>query len=202
MYARFKLFNSHIDLSHQYWNSLIKQGDTVIDATCGNGHDTLVLANLALTTTSGTLFALDVQPAAIESCKELLMNKLPKNIYNKIQFLQGCHSKFPEELTEGTVKVVVYNLGYLPGGNKSKTTTAQTTLQSLRAAQSLVQEGGLISITCYPGHEAGRIEEKEIIEYTSTLDPKTWSCCHHHWTNRRKSPSLLIIQKRSNSTTT
>ena len=76
------------------------------------------------------------------------------------------------------------------------TTTADTTLKSIKKAQNFIQDGGLISITCYPGHTAGMEEEEEIIQYTSSLDPKTWSCCHHRWTNRRNAPSLLLIQKR------
>ena len=196
MYARYNLFHSHIDLSHKHWKTLIKPGDTVIDATCGNGHDTLVLAKLALTAKSGALFALDLQPVAIGSCRQMLINKLPKGVFNKINFCEGCHSKFPDELQFQSVKMIAYNLGYLPGGDKSMTTTADTTLKSIKEAQNLIQDGGLISITCYPGHTAGMEEEEEIIKFTSSLDPKTWSCCHHRWTNRRIAPSLLLIQKR------
>jgi Putative rRNA methylase len=196
MYARYNLFHSHIDLSHTHWKVLIKPGDTVVDATCGNGHDTLVLAKLALTEKSGTLFAIDLQPEAIESCRQMLINKIPKNHFNRILFCEGCHSKFPSEIHTHSVKLIAYNLGYLPGGDKNKTTKAETTLQSVVQGMDLIQDGGLISLTCYPGHKAGIEEEEGILQFASKLDPKMWSCCHHRWLNRRNAPSLLLMQKR------
>lgn len=196
MYARYNLFHSHIDLSHKHWKALIKPGDTVVDATCGNGHDTLVLAKLALTDETGNVFAMDLQPVAIESCRQMLVNKIPKIHFDRIHFFEGCHSKFPKGIQPQSVKLIAYNLGYLPGGDKNKTTTAETTLKSVAQAMDLIQDGGLISITCYPGHQAGLEEELEILQFSTKLDPRIWSCCHHRWMNRRAAPSLLLIQKR------
>ncbi|MFQ5730150.1 MAG: class I SAM-dependent methyltransferase [Waddliaceae bacterium] len=196
MHERFSLFHSHIDLAHKHWKSLVRPGDTVIDATCGNGHDTLFLAGLALTPKTGSLYALDLQPIAIESCRELLLNNLPRDVFEKIHFIEGCHSILPKGILPESTKLIAYNLGYLPGGDKTKTTRAKTTLKSLRQAQVIIQAGGVISVTCYPGHPEGKEEEKAILEYAETLDPKRWSCCHHSWINRKKAPSLLFIQKR------
>ncbi len=70
--ARFPLFQSHLDLAHDYWRRIVRPGDTVIDATCGNGADTLMLAKLALTESSGHLYALDIQESAIEETKQRL----------------------------------------------------------------------------------------------------------------------------------
>jgi len=196
MFERYPLFHSHIDLAHKHWRSLIKQGDTVIDATCGNGHDTLVLAQIALSSESGKLFACDVQKEAIDSAEQMLLGKLGRDIMSKIQFVQGCHSTFPKVIRPNSVKLVAYNLGYLPGGDKSRTTTAETTLTSIKNAQELILDGGLISVTCYPGHAEGKREEEKILDYSTTLDPKQWSCCSHRWSNRKNAPSLLLIQKR------
>lgn len=196
MYARYSLFHSHIDLAHKHWRSLIMPGDLVVDATCGNGHDTLVLAELALAHRAGKLYALDVQPIAIETCKQMLSNRLPRELYEKIRFVQGCHSVFPEEIRPQTVRLVAYNLGYLPGGDKNKTTKSETTLKSIQESQTLLQNGGVVSITCYPGHPEGEEEEQKILDFASSLDPKQWSCCHHRWMNRKNSPTLLLIQKR------
>lgn len=196
MYERYPLFHSHIDLAHKHWKSLVKQGDTVIDATCGNGHDTLVLAQLTLTSNAGQLFALDLQQEAIDASKQMLLGRLGRDIYDKIHFVQGCHSRFPDEVAPHSVKLIAYNLGYLPGGDKSKTTQTETTLESIKQAQELIQDGGLISITCYPGHEEGKREEDHIMDFSTKLDPKKWSCCYHRWSNRTNAPSLLLIQKR------
>lgn len=196
MYERYPLFHSHIDLAHKHWKSLIEHGDTVIDATCGNGHDTLVLAKLALTSNAGQLFALDLQQEAINATNEMLLSKLSREIYERIYFIQGCHSRFPDNVAPNSVKLIAYNLGYLPGGDKSKTTQTETTLESIQQAQKLILDGGLISITCYPGHEEGKREEEQILNFSTKLDPKKWSCCHHRWSNRSNAPSLLLIQKR------
>ena len=195
MYHRYPLFHSHIDLAHKYWETLVKPGDLVIDATCGNGHDTLVLAELALTPNAGKLYACDIQQEAITSSEQLLLEKLGRDIVERIQFVHGCHSRFPNEILPASVRLVTYNLGYLPGGNKSKTTQTETTLESIKSAQEVIQDGGLISITCYPGHSEGKREEKQILDFSTKLDPKQWSCCSHRWTNRTNAPSLLLIQK-------
>jgi len=196
MSRQYPLYQSHIDLAHQHLESIIKPGDTVIDATCGNGHDTLVLAKLALTSDSGKIFAIDRQADAIESTKQLLTKQLSRAVINRIEFSQRCHSTFPEHLTPRSVNVFQYNLGYLPGGNKAITTTVETTLQSIRNAMQLLQAGGLILITCYPGHAEGMREEEAIIKLCSSFDPKIWSCSHYRWMNRSKAPSLVLIQKK------
>ena len=192
----FPLFQSHIDMAHAYWKSLILSGDTVIDATCGNGHDTLTLANLALSQEKGgKLIAIDTQQQAIESTRERLNVHLDPNFIPLIHLLHQCHSSFPAEIFPETVKLIVYNLGYLPGSDKSKTTSSNTTLQSILAALPLLTSGGALSITCYPGHPEGKIEEEIILGFAATLNPMQWSTCVHRWINRREAPSLLIIQK-------
>lgn len=196
MYSRYPLFRSHIDLAHKYWKELIKKGDAVIDATCGNGHDTLVLSQLALTPSCGSLTAFDIQKTAIESSQEFLCHHLSKAIFEKIRFIHGCHSEFPLDIPLNSIKLIVYNLGYLPGGNKLKTTITETTLKSLNSALSLIKEGGAISITCYPGHLEGAVEEKHVIEFSSHLEPREWNCCHHRWMNKTQAPSLILIQKK------
>lgn len=181
----YPLFQSHIDLAHSYWERLVLPNNTIIDATCGNGHDTLFLASL----NPGTLYACDIQEKAISTTKE----KLGEHHQN-VKFVLGCHSSFPEKIEEGSVKLIVYNLGYLPGGDKAFTTELESTLESIKSARDLIAPGGAISITCYPGHPEGAKEEEKLLEECSKLDPKKWNCCHHRWLNRKNSPSLLFLQ--------
>lgn len=200
----FPLFQTPLDLAHAYWerilnletDSRIKPGTSVIDATCGNGHDTLFLAKTMLNQKSHqTLIAIDKQQQAIENTQILLKKEFSEKKLTRIYFHQRCHSSFPPDITQGSVSLVVYNLGYLPGGNKQLTTESSTTLQSLKAALHLINSGGAISLTCYPGHPAGQLEEELLLDFTATLDPHLWSCCYHRWTNRQNAPSLLFIQK-------
>lgn len=188
MLSQFPLFQSHLDLAHTLWKKVILPGDIVIDATCGNGNDTLVLAKIL---EQGTLYAIDIQKKALEIAKQKLETE------NHIRWIHACHSKFPQEITHA--KLIVYNLGYLPGGRKEVTTQTETTLMSIQNGLKLLVDGGCMSITCYPGHPEGAKEEENILAFASQLDPKTWSCCHHRWINRNQSPSLLWIQKANSS---
>jgi tRNA1(Val) A37 N6-methylase TrmN6 len=192
----YPLFNKHLDLSKQYFEKLLKFGDIAIDATCGNGHDTLFVAERILTENAGILYTLDIQNQALKSAKALLSEHLLKFQLERVHFLNMSHETFPENITSSSVKLIVYNLGYLPGGDKSITTLGETTIKSIQKSMDLVSTKGAISITCYPGHPAGKIEEEQILEFAASLDYKTWNCCHHRFINREKSASLLILQKR------
>lgn len=194
MKSTYPLFQSHLDLAHHYWTTCVNIGDIVIDATCGNGHDTLKLCQLALSLDKGKVYAFDIQREATQSTSQILDN-LDLNLKKRVVIQQQCHSSFPKEILPGTVKLIVYNLGYLPGGLKEKTTEVATTLKSLEQALPLLQKGGVLSVTCYPGHEEGGKEQEKILDFVSTLSPKEWSCCHHVWLNRHKAPSLILVQK-------
>ena len=191
----YPLFNKHLDLSKQYFEKLLKPGDIAIDATCGNGHDTLYMASRILTENSGTLYTLDIQKEALESAIMLLKESIPDSHFKRIHFLEMSHETFPSEIAKNSVKLIIYNLGYLPGGDKAITTMSHTTLKSIKNSMEMISFEGAISITCYPGHPAGKIEEDLILEFVSNLDHRAWNCCHHRFVNREKGPSLLILQK-------
>jgi SAM-dependent methyltransferase len=195
MRNHYPLFQSHLDLAHHYWSKLLLPGDIAVDATCGNGQDTLKLASLILTAEKGQLYACDIQKNAVEATRLYLEQQLDSSLLMKVRFILGCHSTFPSEIEPQTVKLFVYNLGYLPGGNKNLTTSTQTTLQSIQHAQILLKAGGMICLTCYPGHAEGAKEEKAILNFAASLSPYEWSVCHHQWLNRQKAPSLLLLQK-------
>lgn len=197
----FPLFQSHLDLSHHYWHNHLRSGDSALDATCGNGHDTLVLARLLFPATpsaarKGQLHILDVQPEALVATQKRLTEALPPSAHTQLHFHLQCHSSFPPAILPATLNLIVYNLGYLPGGNKQRTTRVTTTLLSLQAALPLLKEGGCISLTAYPGHPEGKEEEEALMQFCTTLPPQEWNICHHRFCNRRHSPSLFLIQYR------
>lgn len=195
--SQFQLFQTPLDLTQAYWKQLLKLGDFVIDATCGNGHDTLYLASLVLDVSrKGCVVALDTQKQAIENTRIHLKSNFSEDLEG-IEFYHQCHSSFPPHLGKESIALIVYNLGYLPGGDKKHTTFSSTTLLSLMAAMPLISPGGAISITCYPGHEAGKPEEEIALDFAASLDPAKWSSCHHRWLNRKNGPSLILIQKSS-----
>jgi hypothetical protein len=195
MRPKFSLFQSHLDLAHDLWARCIFPGDTVVDATLGNGYDSLFLSKLALKDDSGKFYAFDIQKKAHIASQERLKAELSPSKYSRISFHEICHSRIGEVVPANSAKLIVYNLGYLPGEDKSLTTQSESTLLSLTSSLSLISPGGLISITCYPGHEAGLIEEERLVAFCAELDPKVWNVSSHRFLNRRLHPHLLLLQK-------
>jgi tRNA G37 N-methylase Trm5 len=187
------LLRTHLTVAHHYWKLLVKPGDTVIDATCGNGHDALYMAQLALMENSGAVFGFDIQAEAIEKTRLHLQANLPEAFFNRVTLFHRSHNSFPEEILPKSVKLIVYNLGYLPGGDKTITTLTESSLESIKQAQELLSEDGVISVTCYPGHPEGKIEEEAIFKYASSLNPRAWTCVQHNWINRQQAPRLLML---------
>ncbi len=175
---------NHLSFNHFIWKQHLKKDSIAIDATCGNGLDSLFLAPLVT-----KLHVLDIQEEALNKTKKLL------NDFSNVSYLLQCHSTFPKEIIPKTPSLIVYNLGYLPGGNKSITTKSSTTLQSIENALNIIHPDGLISITLYPGHEEGKKEEVVILDFVKGLDKKLWTVSHHEWINRRLAPSSLLIQR-------
>ena len=186
-------FSPHLELAHTYWKGHLRPGDSAIDATCGNGHDLAILANILLEDPSSFLIGLDLQAAALEKSSLLLQKELSKPSFQKVLLHRLCHSKIKEIPLPHPPRLIVYNLGYLPGGDKSVTTQTETTLSSLNAAISILANDGALSIMCYPGHPEGEREEKAILAWAQALDPKRWQVSHHRWLNRPASPSLIWI---------
>jgi hypothetical protein len=175
-----KTFSPHLAFTKELWIKHLKKEDLVIDATCGNGHDTKFLSTLS------DVIALDIQDKAIESAK----SQAPNVTYHLM-----CHSKIDELILTKAPHLVVYNLGYLPGADKNLTTMVTTTLQSIEKSLKLIDSNGAICITCYPGHEEGFVEEKALIAFCENLDSVKWQVLHYRWLNRHRSPSVLWIEK-------
>ena len=180
-----------LQLSHHFWANLLGQTDTVIDATCGNGKDTLKLAELV---PEGQIYSLDIQKEALAETEQLLKNHLNAAQREKIFLLHQSHVTFPPL---NSVKLIVYNLGYLPKGDKSITTLTQTTLASVTQALELIVAGGAVSIVCYPGHAEGATEEKSLVAFASALSQERFTVFFHQHINRKSSPSFLWIVKKS-----
>ncbi|EKE08506.1 MAG: hypothetical protein ACD_17C00133G0004 [uncultured bacterium] len=175
---------NHLELTKQYWKTLLHPSDLAIDATCGNGHDTLFLSELS------SVISLDIQEAAIRNTEALLASKGKKATLYRLN-----HADIDSLSLPHSPRLIVYNLGYLPGGDKSLTTLLGTTLISVEKAKTMLAEDGALSITCYPGHKEGAIEEKALCNWAEKLSYKEWRVCHHRWINRTNAPSILWIEK-------
>lgn len=203
----FPLFQNHIDFAHLFWKNFLEQRSSmglksiVVDATMGNGHDTLFLAsNMSLSHTESRLFALDINKNAVRiTHNRLITNELEKMISSeKITLLTMCHSLIDQIPLIQPIHLTVYNLGYLPGDlHKNETTKQETTLLSIEKSIALTAPGGVISITCYPGHEEGEQELSIILQAIENkkLPVDNWNTSCHLWKNRPKTPVLILLQK-------
>ncbi len=127
-------------------------GSIAIDATCGNGFDTLFLAEQVGRT--GVVYGVDIQERSIETVRK----KLQERGAPQCRLLVGSHERLStmvEPDHAGLVSVVMFNLGYLPLGDKSIVTKPDTTLTGLKQAFELIRTGGFISVLAYPGHVGG-----------------------------------------------
>ncbi len=187
---------SVVSLSHLLWKSILFPGAYAIDATCGNGHDTLFLAQLALSGKGGKVVGLDIQKEAIEQTSQRLKEGLSNEALLKIELHKCCHSEIDQKCP-AEADFIVYNLGYLPGTDKELTTQSQTTLISLAKSLNLLKKGGYLSITCYPGHLEGHKEAQDVLNWAKNLN-STYIVTEHHWLNRsEKAPFLLLIGQRN-----
>lgn len=183
----------HLILAQKYWKEHLRAGDVVVDATAGNGHDTLFLSQIVLSHPEGKVYSFDIQIEALDKTKNLLLTKLPLDQFDRIILCNQSNETIHEIVSPQAPHLIVYNLGYLPGGDKTITTQTETTLMSIKSCLRLLSPGGALSITCYPGHEEGAREEKAIIEFLSSLSSKEWLVCHHQYLNRPRSPTFIWV---------
>ena len=168
----------------------IKEGDTVADFTMGNGHDTLFLSQTVGET--GRVYAFDIQQSALESTeKRLRENGAPEN-YTLI-----CDSHHnAKKYIDGKIKAGMFNLGYLPGGDKSVTTKRETTLAAVKSAIELLDKDAILLIAVYPGHEEGEIEGELINDMLSELDRREYCCAKFRIINSPTSSYFYIVESK------
>lgn len=157
---------------HLELEKTIRPGDTVIDATAGNGHDTLAKARLV--GSSGKVIAIDRQAAAIASTRSRLQENGQLAV---CELIEGDHANILHALLakhRASVAAITFNLGYLPGGEKTITTSPISTLRALDAAKSLLKDGGILLVTAYRGHSGGLAEAKEVAIWMRSLSPEDW----------------------------
>lgn len=166
-----------------------------VDATCGRGNDTVWLA-----VRCGRVYAFDIQPEAIAATREALHAADVGDVSAAtpaVTLIEGSHAELDAYIRE-PIGLIVFNLGYLPGGDKDRTTAAASTLTALQAAADRLAVGGLLSVTMYWGHEAGKAERKAVLAWASELDRGIYHCVHTDMLNQPNCPPeiLFITRKR------
>lgn len=178
-------------LAHAWLRALLFPGDHAVDATLGNGHDALFLAQCV--GPEGKVIGFDIQEQALEASSRLFESHgiAP----DRYEWHQRSHACMAECVTPG-VKAVMFNLGYLPGADHGVITEADETLAALRAAAHLVKEGGMITIVCYPGHPGGEAEKHLVCEWADQQGDE-WHVVHYEkHATLRPAPMLVALQRK------
>ncbi len=187
--------SSLVERAHESIRAILCNSDNAIDATVGNGHDTLFLAQLV--GPQGKVYGFDIQQEALDACyQRLLEHEADKQV-------SLCHAGhetlpiiIPEQLHDGGIKAVMFNLGYLPGSDKQRTTNTSTTLAALQAALPMLCQGGIITVLAYTGHAGGREETEAIKAWASTLNKSSFRVdIESHQQGLQASPELITIHK-------
>ena len=171
----------------------VQPGDTAVDATMGNGHDTLYLCQLVGET--GRVYAFDVQPQAVENTRRRLEEA---GVSNRAALFCLGHERMAEQVREAP-SAVVFNLGWLPGGDHAVTTHWETTRQAVESALTLLKPRGVLLICAYPGHPEGDRERQALMEMLVHLPPQRYNVLRHQFLNAGPgAPECFAVQKQEN----
>jgi len=150
---------------HHTLKQCLLPGDYAIDATTGNGHDTLFLAQCV--GEKGHVFAFDVQQQALQHAQQHVRHEL-----TPITWLHTSHANMQTSIPlayHGKIKAISFNLGYLPQADKAIITTAESTIPALEQSIQLLCQGGVISILAYTAHQGGRQEAEAVKTWVKSL---------------------------------
>ena len=190
-------FLSVLSMAHKWTMERVAAGDTVVDATAGGGVDTLKLAELV--GAKGTIYAFDVQQEALDRTRARLEQNLEQAKMPKLHLLLRDHASMADALdgdSTGRISAVMFNLGYLPGGDASIITGPTSSLQALEASLSLLRAGGIVTCVLYPGHEGGDSEAAAVEAWAASLPPTLGQVVTYRQLQRPTAPYLIAIEKR------
>ncbi|HZG70360.1 MAG TPA: class I SAM-dependent methyltransferase [Chondromyces sp.] len=173
----------------------IQSGDAAIDATIGNGNDTVFLAKLV--GPSGHVFGFDIQQQALLSTSKKLEEH---GLTDRVTLFDKGHEKAAELIPDsfsGKIAGAVFNLGYLPKGDKSIVTKPNTTISAIEQILALLKKEGIIVLVIYHGHEEGAAEKKQLLDYVQDLDQTKVHVLRYEFINQKNNPPFIIaLEKR------
>ena len=179
-----------VNIAHKLIHHCVIQANHLVDATAGNGNDTIYFMQNSPDTAK--IYAFDVQKEALQHTDQKLQSM---NKGEKVKLILDSHANMDKYISD-EIDAAIFNLGYLPGGNHEITTTAESTLQAVQVSIRLLRVGGVIAITAYPGHENGSREYRSLIDFLTKLPVRNytvgcWSMMNHADT----APVVYLIEK-------
>lgn len=164
----------------------VKPGDVCIDATVGNGHDTEYLARLV--GDEGKVIGFDIQKDALDSAALQLGNLL-----SRTELQLESHENMDKYAEEGTVSLIVFNFGYLPGGDHSVATRKETSIPAVKKGLQLLRKGGVMVLCVYSGGDSGFEERDAVLNFAAGLNPKDYLVMKTDYYNRRNNPPIPVV---------
>lgn len=188
------LIRKTTNLAAHIVSAYISSDSILVDATCGNGHDTLMLA----ASPHAKLYAFDIQQAAADATRRLLISEGYESelTNNTISIICDSHVNMNDYIAE-KADVIMFNLGYLPGGDKNFVTCCDDTIDAVKAALSLLADDGVLCITMYSGHNEGQKEKAALLQLSENLDPRTYHAAYINFINQKNfPPEILLITRK------
>lgn len=176
-----------VKLAHLLLLPHLKNCRCAVDATAGNGWDSLFLA--ANTSNETIICSFDIQKSALAKTQSLLREH---NVSDKLRLIEDSHENMAIYIKE-KLDIVMFNLGYLPGSDHGFTTQPATTIKSVTKSLELLNAGGFLTIIAYPGHPTGELEFIEIEKLLKSLSTKFFAVNSWVPVNAAKRPPILYI---------
>ncbi|MCP3033365.1 class I SAM-dependent methyltransferase [Halobacillus sp. A1] len=184
-----------LQYAHELMENALQEGDIAIDATCGNGHDTSHLCNLV--GTKGHVYAFDIQSQAVDNTKKRLKEN---QVEERATLIQQSHHKIEDHVPYSHLNKLqgaIFNLGYLPGGDKAVITQPDHTIESVTSILHYLQPGGLVVLVVYHGHPGGEEEKTALLELVKGLAQKDYSVLQYGFINQKNNPPFIVaIEKK------
>ncbi|GAB6156911.1 class I SAM-dependent methyltransferase [Desulfotomaculum varum] len=178
-------------LGHHFLAEILQEGHTAVDGTMGNGHDTLMLAELV--GARGKVYAFDIQSQALNNTRRRLAEA--GLLDGRVQLIQDGHQHI-KQYVQQTIQGAIFNLGYLPGGDHSVITRPDTTLTAIQHSLELLAAGGRLVAVVYPGHPGGQAEQEAVEALAASLDSLRFKVLRMTLLNRPPSaPGVIMIEK-------
>lgn len=186
---------SILEAAHTLAGRVLSPGGVAVDATVGNGHDTLFLAQAV--GPQGRVVGFDIQEEALDETRRRVQAEAPGTSLHLVHAGHETMANHLEDSDVGAVDAVMFNLGYLPGGDHSVTTVPETTCQALNASVGVLRPGGIITIVAYTGHDGGEREAQAVESWMSALPDDTYRALSYQFVNQPNDPPrLYVVEKR------
>lgn len=173
------------NIAKKYMDHYLKDGYICLDATIGNGNDILSISKQI--GDSGKVYGFDIQQVAIDNTRKLLASE---NTLERAILIKDSHENI-DNYIHHKLDFIIYNLGYLPKGNKSIKTKDGSTVTSINKALNLMSQGSLMLITTYLGHTGGMEENASVHNVLVNLNQRVFNVLKYDFINQKNYPPML-----------